>query len=52
MINFLEKKAPFEDRHSRELSEGFQSQFTLLIDLIKGEGPGKLVNNAKTNIFP
>ncbi len=51
MINFIEKKAPFEDRISLELPEDF-SQFNELVEHMNGDGPKKLVENAKTNIYP
>jgi hypothetical protein len=52
MIDFIEKNAPFEDRMSLELPTEFRHQFTQLLDRMKGNGPKKLVENAKTNIFP
>ncbi|PVI00805.1 hypothetical protein DM02DRAFT_671697, partial [Periconia macrospinosa] len=52
MSDFIDKNAPFEDRMSLELPEGFQRQFTRLLKHMKGNGPKKLVENAKTNVFP
>jgi len=52
MTDFIEKNTPFEDRMSLELPKEFQHQFTRLLDRMKGNGPKKLVENAKTNVFP
>lgn len=52
MISFIEKKAPFEDRISLELPKEFYLQFSQLVEYMHGDGPKKLIENAKTNIYP
>jgi hypothetical protein len=52
IIAFVEKRAPFEERVSLELPKEFGHQFTQLMDCMEGIGPKKLVENAKTNVFP
>jgi hypothetical protein len=52
MLDFIERKAPFEDRKSLELPKEFQNQFKVLMERMQGQGPKNLVENAKTNVFP
>lgn len=53
MVRFMNREPPFQERTSLEvLPEHFAEQFGTLRELMDGNGPKKLVDNAKTNVFP
>ncbi|KAJ5606393.1 hypothetical protein N7510_009174 [Penicillium lagena] len=52
MLKFMKKETPYEKSNSTQVPEEFLSQFSFLVKLLNEEGPKKLIDCAKPNLFP
>jgi hypothetical protein len=53
MLDFVDKKAPFQDRPDLDLPPGYARHLHRLVRLMNGEGSKKMVDEiARTNVFP
>lgn len=53
MLDFVDKKAPFQDRRHLDLPPGYSRHLRQLLCLMDGQGSYKMVEKvARTNVFP
>lgn len=52
MVKFVGKEKPYDRRNSVPLPKEFLRQFSFLVQLMNDEGPKRLIDCAKTNVFP